>query len=70
MSINKSTLENLLLWFLPWILLGIYLGIKTLFVVPYAPLYAFSLGLIFITYDRYIEVLHEFTTFDKYRRIP
>lgn len=58
MTINRFTLENILIWFSPWIILGMVLGIYSLFVVSYAPLYAFSLGLAFITLDRYSEVKH------------
>lgn len=56
MIIDKYTIENLLFWFLPWILLGICIGIWALFMIPYSPLYAFALGLSFITMDRYEEV--------------
>ena len=40
----------------PWLILGAVLGFITLFIVPAAPLWAFSIGLLLVTTDRLIEV--------------
>lgn len=52
---NKSIL-NLFIWGVPWLILGAVLGFITLFIVPAAPLWAFSIGLSFIATDRLVEV--------------
>lgn len=43
---------NLFIWGVPWLILGAV----TLFIVPAAPLWAFSIGLLLVTTDRLIEV--------------
>ena len=40
----------------PWLILGAVLGFITLFIVPAAPLWAFSIGLLLVTTDRLVEV--------------
>lgn len=52
---DNSTL-NLFIWGAPWLILGVIFGLITLFIVPAAPLWAFSIGLSFITIDRLVEV--------------
>lgn len=46
----------LYIWGVPWLILGAVLGFITLFIVPAAPLWAFSIGLLLVTTDRLIEV--------------
>lgn len=60
---DKQSQINLISWAGPWlfigVLLGIALGFVTLFTVPSAPLWAFSLGLTMITADRIVELIRE-----------
>ena len=51
-----NSILNLFIWGVPWLILGAVLGFITLFIVPAAPLWAFSIGLSFIATDRLVEV--------------
>lgn len=46
---DNNSILNLFIW-------GAVLGFITLFIVPAAPLWAFSIGLLLVTTDRLIEV--------------
>lgn len=49
---DNNSILNLFIWGVPWLILGAVLG----FIVPAAPLWAFSIGLLLVTTDRLIEV--------------
>ena len=53
---DNNSILNLFIWGVPWLILGAVLGFITLFIVPAAPLWAFSIGLLLVTTDRLIEV--------------
>ena len=53
---ENNSMVNLFIWGVPWLILGAVLGFITLFIVPAAPLWAFSIGLSFIATDRLVEV--------------
>ena len=43
---DNNSILNLFIWGVPWLILGAVLGFITLFIVPAAPLWAFSNRLI------------------------
>lgn len=51
---DNNSILNLFIWGVPWLILGAVLGFITLFIVPAAPLWAFSIAP--VTTDRLIEV--------------
>lgn len=45
---DNNSILNLFIWGVPWLILGAVLGFITLFIVPAAPLWAFSIGLLLV----------------------
>lgn len=41
---DNNSILNLFIWGVPWLILGAVLGFITLFIVPAAPLWAFSIA--------------------------
>lgn len=52
---DNNSILNLFIWGVPYNTRAV-LGFITLFIVPAAPLWAFSIGLLLVTTDRLIEV--------------
>lgn len=58
-NFDDATITNLCVMALPWAIIGVIIGLVSIFACPVLMAETFCFGLVFITIDRYFEIKDE-----------